>query len=133
MEDPKTPGFFSLLRWSPGSIIIILILSILNVLLILSVFLFNLISLIYIFILGLAVELLIVFIKGFENIVIMENKDFNYENKLGIALTNISPGKEGVVRIKNELWSARSFDKIKKGDKIIVEKQEGIYLIVRKM
>ncbi|MCI4434644.1 MAG: NfeD family protein [Thermoplasmata archaeon] len=32
-----------------------------------------------------------------------------------------------------DIWSARSQEYIKKGERVIVEKQDGIYLIVKKV
>lgn len=129
----KYASFFSPLRWNPGSIIIIVTLSVINILLVFgSVFLKSR-FLIYISIVGFTVEILIILIKGFEILVIVDEKPFKYEEKTGIAMTDIFPGKDGVVKIKNELWSARSNENIKKNDRIIVEKQEGLYLIVKKI
>lgn len=129
----KYASFFSPLRWSPGSIIIIITLSLINILLVLGGFNLNSNFLKYISIVGFAVEILIILIKGFEILVIVDEKPFKYEERTGIAMTNIYPEKDGVVKIKNELWSARSNENIKKNDRIIVEKQEGLYLIIKKI
>jgi len=128
----KNASFFSPLRWSPGSIIILIILTSINILLILGGFLLHSKLLLYISIIGIAVEVLIIMIKGFEILIVMDNKPFTYEEKIGIAMTDILPGKDGVIKIKNELWSARSDEKIKKNDSVIVLKQEGLYLIVKR-
>ncbi|MDP8011380.1 MAG: NfeD family protein [Thermoplasmata archaeon] len=132
MSDKNYAGFFSPYRWSPGSIIILTILSIMNVLLIFGSLYYHSIILFSSFIIGLAIELLIIFIKGFENLVIMENEEFNYEGSYGTVLKEIIPGKEGVVKIKNELWSARSDETIKKGEVVKIIKKEGLYLIVKR-
>ncbi|MGC8565679.1 MAG: NfeD family protein [Thermoplasmata archaeon] len=128
----KNAGFFSPLRWSPGSIIIVALLTVINIFLIVGGILLNSKFLIYVSIVGIAVEVLIVMIKGFEILIIMDNKPFTYEEKIGVAMTDILPGKDGVIKVKNELWSARSNEKIKKNDRVIVEKQEGLYLIVKR-
>lgn len=47
----------------------------------------------------------------------------------GIARTNIEPG--GEIFIHGEIWKAESGDMIKKGDKIIVEKIDGLKVRVR--
>jgi membrane protein implicated in regulation of membrane protease activity len=127
------PGFFSPLRWSPGSIAIVSILTALNALLILGGILLPSKILIYVSFISISVEILIVIIKGFEIIVILDKGEFKYEEKEGIALTNISPARDGVIKVRNELWSARSQEYIKKGERVIVEKQDGIYLIVKKV
>ncbi len=128
----KNASFFSPLRWSPGSIIIVALLTVLNIFLIVGGVLLNSKFLIYVSIIGIAVEVLIIMIKGFEILIIMENKPFTYEEKIGVAMMDILPGKDGVIKIKNELWSARSNEKIKKNDRVIVERQEGLYLIVKR-
>ncbi|MGC8663130.1 MAG: NfeD family protein [Thermoplasmata archaeon] len=132
MEKSKDAKFFSHYRWSPGSMIIIIILSVMNLLLILGGIYFHTTFLFYVSIISIAVEIFIIFIKGFENLVIIENGKIDVQNEAGIAITDIQPGKEGVIKIKNELWSARSDEKIKKGDIVIVFKKEGLYLIVKR-
>lgn len=49
----------------------------------------------------------------------------------GLAKTNISP--EGKVFIHGELWDAQSDEGIRKGEKVIIEKVEGLKLIVKKL
>jgi len=50
----------------------------------------------------------------------------------GIAVTSISP--KGMVRVNGELWEAISLDgNIQKGENIIIEKQDGLKLNVRKV
>jgi len=46
------------------------------------------------------------------------------------AKTNIAP--EGKVFVHGELWDAQSAEKIKKGEKVVVEKVEGLKLTVKK-
>ncbi|MBN3038233.1 MAG: nodulation protein NfeD [Candidatus Omnitrophica bacterium] len=50
--------------------------------------------------------------------------------QVGLAKSNIS--EEGKVFIHGELWDAESKDKIKKGEKVEIEKVEGLKLIVKK-
>jgi len=51
--------------------------------------------------------------------------------EIGMAVTNIDP--EGEVRIHGEYWKAQSDEKIKKDQKIIVVKVDGLKLIVEKI
>ncbi len=51
--------------------------------------------------------------------------------KVGLAKTNISP--EGKVFIHGEIWDAQSREKIRKGEKVVVEKVEGLTLQVKKL
>jgi len=53
--------------------------------------------------------------------------------KIGYAKTEIAPGKLGVVAIESEEWSAISSEEIKRGERIVVEKVEGLTLIVKKV
>ncbi|MCJ2513402.1 MAG: NfeD family protein [Candidatus Thermoplasmatota archaeon] len=49
----------------------------------------------------------------------------------GITLETLEP--VGIVRIKGELWNAESINgTIKKGDRVIVEKVNGLRLLVKK-
>ena len=50
--------------------------------------------------------------------------------QLGLAKTNISA--QGKVFIHGELWDAQSKEKVKKGENVVIEKVEGLKLIVRK-
>ncbi|MGC8546176.1 MAG: NfeD family protein [Thermoplasmata archaeon] len=56
-----------------------------------------------------------------------------YVGKRGKAVTDLSPGKEGVVNVLSEEWSAKSEEVIKKGEEIEVIKYENGILIVRKV
>lgn len=48
----------------------------------------------------------------------------------GFARTSISP--EGKIFIHGEIWDAQSDQKIKKGEKVVIEKVEGLKLIVKR-
>ena len=50
--------------------------------------------------------------------------------EIGVAVTNINP--EGQVKIHGEYWKAESSHLIKKNEKIIVKRVEGLQLIVEK-
>ena len=52
--------------------------------------------------------------------------------KIGIALTDIEPLKNGRVKVDGKDWMASSESKIKKNEKIEVLKIEGAKIIVRK-
>ena len=50
----------------------------------------------------------------------------------GVAMETLNP--EGMVRIKGELWSAESTgNMVDRGEKIVVEKVNGLSLIVKKL
>ena len=50
----------------------------------------------------------------------------------GVAVETLNPN--GTVRIRGELWSAESLEnKIEKGEKIVVEKVNGLNLLVKKL
>ncbi len=133
MKISKSPGFFSIYRWSPGSIIIVIMLSIMILLLLWYYIIIHSITLLILSFLILAVEIFIIMLKGFEIVTLVENHENSYINKKGIALQDFTPGTPGVVKIDNELWSAYSEEYIKKGDPVIVIKQDGIYLRVKKL
>ncbi len=52
--------------------------------------------------------------------------------KTGLAKTNIS-SEQGKVFMHGELWDAQSSEKIRKGERVVVEKVEGLRLVVRKL
>lgn len=49
----------------------------------------------------------------------------------GIVIEDISPKNGGVVRISGDTWRAISDQKIKEGNTILVEKIEGVKLVVK--
>lgn len=50
----------------------------------------------------------------------------------GVVMETLNP--EGMVKIKGELWSAESTDNmINRGEKIVVEKVNGLILLVKKL
>lgn len=51
--------------------------------------------------------------------------------EVGLAVTNIQ--EDGQVKIHGEFWNARSLEKIKKNEKIIVRDVDGLELIVKKL
>jgi len=53
-------------------------------------------------------------------------------SEAGKAETNISVQKEGKVCVHGELWNAIAEENIKKGEKIIVTKVDGMLLTVKK-
>ncbi len=54
-------------------------------------------------------------------------------NEVGYALTDIAPGKPGVVSIQFEEWTAKSNEEIPKDSKVLVLGIEGNMLIVKKV
>jgi len=48
----------------------------------------------------------------------------------GVAQEDLAPGAEGMVYIEGELWSAVSDSPVKKGDKVLVVKVDGLKLKV---
>ncbi|MCE4617092.1 MAG: nodulation protein NfeD [Desulfurococcales archaeon] len=52
--------------------------------------------------------------------------------KTGRASTDIEPGNEGFVVVDGEYWKATSKRLIKKGEKIVVIEQKGLFLVVDK-
>jgi membrane-bound serine protease (ClpP class) len=49
----------------------------------------------------------------------------------GEAKGDLIPNREGKVFVHGELWNAIAKEEIKRGEKIVVEKVEGMMLVVR--
>ena len=52
--------------------------------------------------------------------------------KRGEVIKKISEDKVGEVKVLGALWSAISKDELEVGDKVIIEKIDGVKLVVRK-
>ena len=52
--------------------------------------------------------------------------------KSGVVIKKISYNQKGEVKVLDTIWSAISDDELEVGDKVIVEKIEGVKLIVKK-
>ena len=52
--------------------------------------------------------------------------------KVGVAKTDISPKKTGVVWVEAEMWSALSDEEIKAGEKVKVIDIKGLTLVVKR-
>ncbi|MGC9166046.1 MAG: NfeD family protein [Thermoplasmata archaeon] len=76
---------------------------------------------------------IILIVKGSENITIDENNYDDIIDKDGFVLMDIDMNKPGVVKIENQIWSAKSDEYIEKGERVIVVRREGLYLIVKKI
>ncbi|MGC8620663.1 MAG: hypothetical protein C0171_01095 [Caldisphaera sp.] len=132
MQYNDNVGFFSRIRWGPGSLTLI---SILIILFIISIFLYlKTKSIYYLFILiVLAIAIiLIVLAKSFEIITPINVNQSTLIGSKGVVIKTITPIKPGVIKINNQLWSAKSNENINKGEKIIVTNIDGIYLVVKK-
>lgn len=62
----------------------------------------------------------------------VESLEKRLVGKIGYAKTDIGPGKQGVVFVENEEWSAISDEVIRKGEKIVVKEISGLTLVVEK-
>ncbi|MGC8585152.1 MAG: NfeD family protein [Thermoplasmata archaeon] len=124
--------FFSKNRWGPGSILVIMILVLLDLLFLLLYFEYQYRTFLALFIIVLLSAIIIIIVKGAENITIVDKHDSDLINDEGVVMMRIEPGKPGVVKIKNEEWSAMSDEIIEENERIIVLRREGLYLFVRK-
>ncbi len=126
-------GFFSRYRWGPGSIITILLWIFLSIIFFTLYLDYKYKSYLFLSILSIIATFIILIVKGSENITIDENIDDNIINKEGLVLMDIDMNKPGVVKVENQIWSAKSDEYIKQGEKVIVVRKEGLYLIVKKI
>lgn len=66
----------------------------------------------------------------------LQNKNFHLDEligKEGMALKDFNENNIGTVKVMSEEWTAKSEDKIEKGDKIIVIDRESNVLYVKKL
>ena len=94
----------------------------------------NIIIQLIVFIIASTLSLIItrpIFNKYVKNNIEKTNID-RVTGKIGIALTNIEPLKNGRVKVDGKDWMAESEDKIKKDEKVCVLKIEGAKVIVKK-
>jgi membrane protein implicated in regulation of membrane protease activity len=126
-------GFFSRYRWGPGSIITIILWISLSIIFFILYLNYKYKSYLFLSILSMIATFIILIVKGSENITIDENNDDDIIDKDGFVLMDIDMNKPGVVKIENQIWSAKSDEYIKKGERVIVVRREGLYLIVKKI
>ncbi|XRO76380.1 NfeD family protein [Methanocaldococcus sp. 10A] len=55
-----------------------------------------------------------------------------YVGKIGVAIEDFEENGYGRVKIENQVWLAKSKDRIKNGDKVEIVGVEGVSLIVKK-
>jgi membrane-bound serine protease (ClpP class) len=58
--------------------------------------------------------------------------EWRLKGKVGKAVTEITPSKEGFVLVEGEYWRAISSEHISKGEEVIIVDRKGLLLIVRK-
>lgn len=131
MSEGVRVGFFSRLRWGPGSTALVLGLTAVAVALLaegisrrdyIEVFSGGVLA---------VVDLIIVVAKGLENIVPMRPPPEDVVGRRGVVVMAVRPPRPGVVKVGYELWSAVSDVEIPEGTPVEVVEREGIYVRVR--
>jgi Membrane protein implicated in regulation of membrane protease activity len=74
---------------------------------------------------------IIIFVKSQEIILPMSPTTKPIIGKTGIVIKEIVPGKPGVVKINNQLWSAYSDSTLKVNTEVIITEVNGIYVKVK--
>lgn len=122
-------GFFSRLRWGPGSIAIVVVLAI-GAAASLAEACRSSDELLY-FVGGVlaVVDAIIVAVKGLETITPAKVVEERLEGSVGVAVTDVGP-KGGVVRVGGQLWSAVSDSPIPAGARVKVLGRDGLWLVV---
>lgn len=82
-----------------------------------------------------SVLFLLIFRKWMKNLLWSKKNSSEIEDefvgKIGIALTAISPGKDGKVDFKGTVWDARAEETIGAGDQVMVTGNDSILLMVK--
>ena len=122
-------GFFSRLRWGPGSIAIVVALAAGAAAALAEAYRLS-DELLY-FVGGVlaVVDAIIVAVKGLETITPVKVAEERLEGSVGVAVTDVGP-KGGVVRVGGQLWSAVSDSPIPAGARVKVLGRDGLWLVV---
>ena len=125
-------GFFSRLRWGPGSIATVVIVAVVAVLMILEGAASGDMVLEASGWILVVIDAIIVVVKGLERISPTRRQEDHLIGARGLVVMPITPSRPGVVRVGNELWSATSDEEIPSGAEVTVVAREGLYLRVRR-
>ncbi|MGC9210032.1 MAG: NfeD family protein [Acidilobus sp.] len=125
-------GFFSRLRWGPGSVATVVLVAVAALALIWSGYsqrdaVLEALGWFLSFI-----DVIIVLVKGLERITPKTPPPEDIVGAEGVVVLKISPPRAGVVKVRGEMWSATADEEIKEGEKVIVTARQGLYLKVKK-
>ncbi len=125
-------GFFSRLRWGPGSIATVTIVAVVAAVMIVDgAASGDLVLEASGWVLAI-IDVIIVAVKGLERVSPSRVREGGLIGAKGIAVMPITPARPGVVRVRNELWSATSDEEIPEGAEVTVVARDGLYLRVRR-
>jgi len=122
-------GFFSRLRWGPGSVATVVSVAVAAALLIALGVKEGDVVLEFSGGLLAFVDLILV-AKGLENITPKTLPPREIIGAQGVVVLRVTPSRPGVVSVGGELWSATSNEVIEEGERVIVVARDGIYLRV---
>jgi len=131
MKRTENVGFFSRIRWGIGSILLVVLLIVFSAIFIYLYQKYNSNLSLFVSILLLIMVAIIIFVKSQEIILPMNPTTKPIIGKTGIVIKEIVPGKPGVVKINNQLWSAYSDSTLKVNTEVIVTEVNGIYVKVK--
>jgi len=123
-------GFFSRLRWGPGSVATVVSVAVAAALLIALGVKEGDVVLEFSGGLLAFVDLIILVAKGLENITPKTLPPREIIGAEGVVVLRVTPSRPGVVSVGGELWSATSNEVIEEGERVIVVARDGIYLRV---
>ncbi|MGC9071423.1 MAG: NfeD family protein [Acidilobus sp.] len=125
-------GFFSRLRWGPGSIATVLGVAGAAVAFLWLGFSQRDVVLQALGVLLVMIDAIIVLVKGLERITPKAAPPEDIVGAEGVVVLRISPPKAGVVRVRGEMWSATSDETIGEGEGVVVVAREGLFLRVKR-
>ncbi|AFZ70505.1 membrane protein implicated in regulation of membrane protease activity [Caldisphaera lagunensis DSM 15908] len=131
-SNENNVGFFSKIRWGVGSISIIILLIILSILFAV-VYKYNHNGFyLFLSILFAVVAIIIIIVKSSEIIMPINPTVTTLIGKTGVVIKRILPNNPGVIKISDQLWSAKSDEEIDENSEVEVISVEGIYLKVKR-
>ena len=127
--ESASVGFFSRLRWGPGSIAIAAALAAGAAASLVEAYRTGDALLYFVGGVLAAVDAIIVAVKGLETVTPMRVGEERLEGSAGVAVTDVGP-TGGVVKVGGQLWSAVSDSPIPAGARVTVLRRDGLRLVV---
>jgi len=134
LSQERSVGRFSLARWGPGSIAIVMMTLLLGFATMLQWWSTKSGALLAVGVLSILVACVIFAVKVSETIERAKPWEEHLAGKVGTVVTQIDGNLPGVVKVGGSTWSARTNGAvIGDGERVVVTSVDGLYLVVQRM